>query len=274
MDNMNKLLSAAVIAIAAVTGTALAQQGGQPSGGSPGSPPGAMGDQSGAATSPRAGQPSMQGDRGAATDRRADRTAGTDQGRLSAKTRRFIQQAMMGNMFEIESSQAIQQKTQNQDVKQLAQRLIDDHRKSDDQMHQVLQDIGYSGAVAQGPRGDRGSATRGSGQGQPTRAYRGEGTQQTTGQELDRSHQKQVQKLDRENGARADRDFVKMQVKAHKDTIKLFRDYARSGDNPQLKQFAQQTLPTLEEHLKMAQQVQAKVGRGGLLGRFGKSARS
>jgi putative membrane protein len=268
MDNVNKLLSAAVVALAAATGTALAQQGGQTPPGSAGSPPGAMQDQSGTATSPRTGQTSprtgqTRDDRGAM---KGDRTAEAGSARLSSKTQKFVHDAMMGNMFEIESSQAVLQKSQNQDVQRFAQHLVDDHRKADDQMHQVLQRIGYTGALAQAPRGDRGA-----GQGQPTRGYRGDGRQQTSGVELDRAHEKKVQQIERDTGAKVDRDFVKMQVDAHKKTINLFKSYAQNGDNQDLKQFAQDTLPTLEEHLRMAQQLQSNSGRSG---KSGKGARS
>ena len=36
---------------------------------------------------------------------------------------------------------------------------------------------------------------------------------------------------------------------AHKEAVELFSTYARQGDNPELKHFAQQMLPTLEERI-------------------------
>jgi putative membrane protein len=43
------------------------------------------------------------------------------------------------------------------------------------------------------------------------------------------------------------------QVDAHKDAVDLFERYAESGDNPDLKSWAGQTLPALKHHLEMAQ---------------------
>jgi putative membrane protein len=39
--------------------------------------------------------------------------------------------------------------------------------------------------------------------------------------------------------------------------VDLFRNYAAAGDNAQLKQWAAATLPTLQEHLRLAQQLQS-----------------
>ena len=44
-----------------------------------------------------------------------------------------------------------------------------------------------------------------------------------------------------------------MQVSAHKDAVSLFERYAKSGDNPKLKDWAAKTLPVLQHHLEMAQ---------------------
>jgi putative membrane protein len=44
-----------------------------------------------------------------------------------------------------------------------------------------------------------------------------------------------------------------MQVSAHKDAVSLFERYAKSGENPKLKDWAGKTLPALQHHLEMAQ---------------------
>ena len=44
-----------------------------------------------------------------------------------------------------------------------------------------------------------------------------------------------------------------MQVSAHKDAVSLFERYAKSGDDPKLKDWAGKTLPALQHHLQMAQ---------------------
>ena len=47
-----------------------------------------------------------------------------------------------------------------------------------------------------------------------------------------------------------------MQVSAHKDAVSLFERYAKSGDNSKLKDWAGKTLPTLQHHLQMAEDLE------------------
>jgi putative membrane protein len=46
-----------------------------------------------------------------------------------------------------------------------------------------------------------------------------------------------------------------MQVSAHKDAVSLFERYAQGGDNAKLKDWATKTLPALQHHLQLAQQM-------------------
>ena len=55
----------------------------------------------------------------------------------------------------------------------------------------------------------------------------------------------------------ADKAYAKAMVDDHKEDIDLFKKEASSGQNAELKAFAQKTLPTLEEHLRLAQALKA-----------------
>ena len=57
------------------------------------------------------------------------------------------------------------------------------------------------------------------------------------------------------NGAEFDDEYNSMQVAAHKDAVSLFERYAKNGDHAGLKAFAAKTLPHLQQHLKMAQEL-------------------
>jgi putative membrane protein len=48
-------------------------------------------------------------------------------------------------------------------------------------------------------------------------------------------------------------EYDPMQVSAHKDATSLFERYAKGGDDPKLKDWAGKTLPALQHHLEMAQ---------------------
>ena len=48
-------------------------------------------------------------------------------------------------------------------------------------------------------------------------------------------------------------------MKAHEDTVKLFKNAAANAKDAGVKAFAQKSLPKLEEHLTMARSMEAAV---------------
>src|SRR5271168_1180712 len=62
----------------------------------------------------------------------------------SATDRVFVRKAMQGSMAEVQLGQLTLQKSNNDQVKQFAQRMIDDHTKLNQQMKPVAQQLGVS----------------------------------------------------------------------------------------------------------------------------------
>jgi predicted outer membrane protein len=52
----------------------------------------------------------------------------------------------------------------------------------------------------------------------------------------------------------------KLGVQGHQEAVEVFQKEAQEGQNARLKQAAQKALPTIEQHLKMAQDLAAKKG--------------
>jgi putative membrane protein len=75
-------------------------------------------------------------------------------------------------------------------------------------------------------------------------------------------HQDVVDKLKQADGNKFDGQYVAAQLKAHDEAINLFSNYAKNGDNAELKQFAQATLPSLEKHKTMVEDLRSKVTGG------------
>jgi putative membrane protein len=48
-------------------------------------------------------------------------------------------------------------------------------------------------------------------------------------------------------------------VKDHEEDVQAFERQAESGQDPDLRAFAEETLPTLREHLELAKEVQTQV---------------
>lgn len=80
-------------------------------------------------------------------------------------------------------------------------------------------------------------------------------------QQVDKKHQKIMDKMADMSGANFDKEYLDAQVKDHKKAIKVFEKQAEDGRDPALKQFAAETLPTLQEHLKMAQDLRKKMAK-------------
>jgi putative membrane protein len=76
--------------------------------------------------------------------------------------------------------------------------------------------------------------------------------------------QKDAAKLEKLSAGAFDRAYMDQMVVDHKKTIARFEGEAKSGKDPELKAFAAKTLPTLTDHLKMAEQTRsASRGTGG-----------
>lgn len=81
--------------------------------------------------------------------------------------------------------------------------------------------------------------------------------------ELEGKHKRTETKLSKLQGDKFDREYMEDMVDDHKDDIKLFEKQAKNGKNEEVKQFAASALPTLQEHLKKAQQIEAALKKGG-----------
>jgi len=69
--------------------------------------------------------------------------------------------------------------------------------------------------------------------------------------------------LKADEGAEFDRNYVNGQVEYQKGNAALFRQEIQNGDDPDLRQFARETLPKIEDHLQRALKLAAAAGAGG-----------
>jgi len=187
------------------------------------------------------GQTGAAGTAPAATANRAEVVTGQE----------FMRLASMSDRFEVASSRLVERKSQNAQLKQFAEHMVRDHTKTTQELQQLIQQVPGSGAGAATPL-PNGRESQGTAQsGQITNA---QGGPQHEG--LDQQHTALLQQLEKADGAEFDRLYVRQQVAAHQQAVDLFSNYSQSGDNPLLKQWAAKTLPTLQEHLQLAQKLQ------------------
>jgi len=151
-------------------------------------------------------------------------TTTTTTSKLSASDTKFIKEAAVGGMEEVTLGQMAAQKASNPDVKSFGQRMVDDHSKANDQLKQVAAQKGVTVASTLPP-----------------------------------SKQKDVDKLNKLSGAAFDSAYVSMMVQDHKKDVAEFQKESKHAKDTDVKGFAANTLPTLQDHLKMIQDISAKM---------------
>jgi putative membrane protein len=76
--------------------------------------------------------------------------------------------------------------------------------------------------------------------------------QMTPPSSMDMLHQQLFQKLQGMRGQAFDRAYMDSQVQDHVMVVEAFHTEATNGTDPQVRSFAQQNLPTMQQHLQMA----------------------
>ena len=130
----------------------------------------------------------------------------------------FVKEAAMGGLAEVELGRLATQKAESNDVKQFAQRMVDDHSKANDQLKPIAQQKNV------------------------------EVPSQLSGKE-----KALYDRLSKLSGAQFDRAYMRAMVADHRKDVAAFKRESTAGTDAEVKQFASQTLPTLQDHLKMAQ---------------------
>jgi putative membrane protein len=146
----------------------------------------------------------------------------SDSGKVSKGDRSFIMDAANDGLAEVELGKIAQQNAASEEVKKFGQRMADDHSKANKELEPIAAKLGVTLPTA--PSG---------------------------------KHAHMVKELSKKQGAKFDREYAEDMVKDHKKAVKLFEKQSQKADAEELRQFAAKTLPTLQEHLKMAEDLRA-----------------
>ena len=129
------------------------------------------------------------------------------------KQDKFWTEAAQGGMTEVELSNLALQKSQNEEVKKFAQMMVDDHTKANDELKALAQSKNVTLPTA-----------------------------------ITSKQMATKDKLNGLSGDAFDREYMKMMVKDHDKTVKLFQKQADKGIDADVKAFAAKTLPILQSH--------------------------
>ncbi len=157
--------------------------------------------------------------------RAADAPAGNS--KLASKDMKFINEAAAGGQMEVALGKLAADKATSDDVKKFGQQMVDDHTKANDELMALAKSKGVDLSKAN----DRAS------------------------KKTDKSREK----LSKMSGADFDKAYMDDMVMDHEKDVKEFEDASKNAEDSDLKAFASKTLPTLQEHLKMAKDIKSKL---------------
>lgn len=146
---------------------------------------------------------------------------------VSTADKDFIMEAACGGMAEVALGELAQQKGQSDAVKQFGRHMMDDHSKVNNELQQLATRKGVVVPAALKPK-----------------------------------YQKVVDALSKLSGAAFDKQYLREMVKDHENDVAAFQKEATRGKDAELTTWVKQTLPTLQDHLKMARDAETKVAQG------------
>jgi putative membrane protein len=140
----------------------------------------------------------------------------------------WMMKVAKGGMAEVELGKLASEKATTDAVKQFGQRMATDHSKANEE----LKTLAASKKV-------------------------------TLPSEISPEDKALRDRLTRLTGPAFDQAYMRAMVSDHVKDINEFKMEAKSGGDPDVKAWAAKTLPTLEEHLKMAREANGAVGTSG-----------
>jgi putative membrane protein len=140
----------------------------------------------------------------------------------------FVREAAIGGMAEVELGQLASGKASSADVKQFAERMVADHGKANDELKSLAEKKGLRVPTA-----------------------------------VDAKHKQTMDKLSKLSGPAFDRAYMDEMRKDHKKNVDEFKQQSMKGSDPEIKAWAATKLPTLQEHMQMAERTHSAVATSG-----------
>lgn len=151
-------------------------------------------------------------------------TMNTTASSLSAADKEFMTKAAIGGMAEVAMGQTASTQGTDAGVKAFGSRMVTDHSKANDELKALATQKGMSLPM-----------------------------------ELDAEHKKKGDEMAKKSGKDFDKAYMADMVEDHEKDIAEFEKASKSATDPDLKAWATKTLPTLQDHLKMAKETKAKL---------------
>lgn len=140
----------------------------------------------------------------------------------------FIEDAAMADLAAIEMARLALTKASSANVKQYAQKMIDDHSRA----RQRIAPLAMSKGV------------------QPPQA-------------LDPEHRMKIDRLTRLSGPEFDREYMQMQAEAHRRALDLYQRAGQQSIDKEVQAFARQATPAVQQRYSEATQIVASLPQAG-----------
>jgi putative membrane protein len=137
-------------------------------------------------------------------------------GNLASADHRFLMDAATSGDYEVQAGKKAAAKGGNDYIRNLGKHMVADHQKANEELLAIAQRKGVMMPPPTPPR-----------------------------------YRDMLNKLDMADAPGFNDEYLRQQEVAHREAISMFETQANSGGDPEIKGFAQRTLPTLREHLKM-----------------------
>ncbi|MDI4235200.1 DUF4142 domain-containing protein [Bradyrhizobium sp. Arg237L] len=138
--------------------------------------------------------------------------------------RTFIHAAAVGGLAEVELGRLAAQRATSRTVREFAERMVRDHSAANDRLGTLANTNGIA-----------------------------------LPDKFDEEHKAMRAKLEQSSDAQFDRAYIEGQIIEHQKTAQLLEYEIGSGENAELKNFASDLLPTVLDHLRMAQTISAEM---------------
>jgi len=145
--------------------------------------------------------------------------------KLSHADSSFIKEAAQGGLMEVKMGQTAKDHGSNADVKSYGEMLVKDHTKANDKLSSLAAQKGVNLA-----------------------------------KEIEPKHASMMKDIENKQGSDFDRAFIQDAVKDHRKDIAKFEKASRDLQDPELRSFAMETLPTLRNHLQEAERIAKSLG--------------
>jgi putative membrane protein len=150
---------------------------------------------------------------------------GTVSAELTSSTKGFVDGAAASDMYEVQAGQLASMRASTPELKKFAKDMIDAHTKTTSELKSILM---KSAPNVMPPS------------------------------ELDARHQGLLDDLKGAKDEDFDGRYIAQQISAHNEALILMRSYANSGDNADIKTFAAETMPKVQMHLDMIDDIDRK----------------